>query len=131
MTSTEQPISRANGHRRRWWIGLTALLGGYYVVLGADTLPRAAGLVGIAGGLLIWGALRVAPRSHRVAIGLLVVGALAFAIVTWWSVVTPIVALLLLTIGPNALRARHTSGRHPRPLPLPLPGSAQAGAVGG
>jgi hypothetical protein len=112
----------------RWWIGLTAMMGGYYVVLGADALPKATGFVGIACGLMIWGALRVAPRSHRLAIWLLAVGALAFAIVTWWSVATPVTAMLLLTIGPKALRSQHTNGRHFRSMRLPP--TAQAGTLG-
>jgi len=74
----------------RWRIGLTAVLAGYDVFLGADALPKAAGLVGILGGLAVWLALWVAPQAHRLAVGLLAVGALAFAIVTWWSAITPI-----------------------------------------
>jgi hypothetical protein len=111
----------------RWWTGLTAMLGGYYVLLGADTLPKATGLVGIASGLAIWGALRLATRSRRLAVGLLVVGALAFAIVTWWSVVTPVAAMLVVTIGPVALKRRHPNGRRPRSVRLPA--AAQAGTL--
>lgn len=98
----------------RWRVGLTAVLGGYYVFLGADALPRVDGFVGILSGLAIWAALRVAARSHRLAVGMLVVGALAFAIVTWWSIVTPIIAILVLAIGHGALtRGRlMTANRH-------------------
>lgn len=112
----------------RWRIGLTAVLGGYYVFLGAGALPKAAGFVGIFSGLAIWLALRVAPRSHRLAVGMLVVGALAFAFVTWWSVVTPIIAILVLTIGRGALRPRDAHGLHRGRLPAPA--GAQAGVVG-
>jgi hypothetical protein len=112
----------------RWRIGLTAVLGGYYVFLGAGALPKAAGFVGIFSGLAIWLALRVAPRSHRLAVGMLAVGALAFAFVTWWSVVTPIIAILVLTIGRGALRPRDAHGLHR--VRLPPPAGAQAGVVG-
>jgi hypothetical protein len=112
----------------RWRVGLTAVLGGYYVFLGADTLPKAAGFVGILSGLAIWGALRVAPRSHRLAVGMLVVGALAFAIVTWWSLVTPIIALLVVTIGHGALASRGANGRSR--VTVHSPAGSQTGAEG-
>jgi hypothetical protein len=112
----------------RWRVGLTAVLGGYYVFLGADALPKAAGVVGILSGLAIWGALRIAPWSLRLAVGMLMVGALAFAIVTWWSVITPIIAILVLTIGRGALRPRNVHGRPWGAAPAPA--AAHAGPVG-
>lgn len=90
--------------RHHWLSGLTALLGGYYLFLGGDALPKAAGVLGILGALAIWTALLDTRRSHRTRLILLVVGALPFAIATWWSVVAPLIALLVLTIGPRAIR---------------------------
>lgn len=68
--------------------GLVTVLGGCYVFLGAGALPNAIGALGILGGLATWAALLATRRSHRAALGLLAVGALPFAIVTWWSVIT-------------------------------------------
>ena len=126
-TSRRELTDAVDEHR--WRIGLTALLGGYYVFLGADALPKAPGLVGIFSGLAVWLALWVAPHAHRLAVGLLVVGALAFAIVTWWSVITPIIAILLLTIGHRALRP--PGGRGPARTVLPTRMGAMDGVGGG
>jgi nucleotide-binding universal stress UspA family protein len=90
--------------RHHWLNGLTALLGGYFLFLGGDALPKAVGVLGILGALAIWTALLGTRRSHRVRLILLAVGALPFALATWWSVVTPVIALLVLTIGPRAIR---------------------------
>jgi hypothetical protein len=43
-------------------------------------------------------AVAVARRSVGVAIGLLVLGALPLAIATWWSIVTPVLAILVLIL---------------------------------
>ena len=75
----------------------------------AGTLPMFlfcffAGILGIIGGVLIWGAARAARRNPRVAYVLLVAGAVPFAVVTWWSVVTPLIAILALVIGARVIR---------------------------
>jgi hypothetical protein len=120
MIPTESPTNHSQS-AHRWQIALTSILGAYYLLLGADALPRAAGFVGIASGLAVWGALRLATHSHRLAVAMLTVGALAFSIVTWWSVITPIIALLILVIGRGALTSH---GPHPRqrvPVRSPAP----------
>jgi hypothetical protein len=88
---------------RRWSRGLTVTLGGYYVFLGADALG-VPGMLGILGGIAIWAALLTANHSPRRAYLLLTLGALPFALATWWSVVTPLTALLVVAIGVRALR---------------------------
>ena len=95
--------------QRRWLSGLVAVLGGYYVFLGADALPKAIGMLGILGGLAIWAALLATRISHRATLGLLAAGTLPFAIVTWWSVVTPLIAILILALGPAAIRLGRAS----------------------
>jgi len=88
---------------RHWLTGLTVVLGVYYVFLGSVALG-VAGTLGILGGLLIIIAVLVAARgSTPLAASLLVVGALPFAVLTWWSVVTPLIAVLALAIGGSAL----------------------------
>ena len=103
-SSREELVRAVDEHH--WLNGLVALLGGYYVFLGADALPKGAGVLGILGGLAIWAALLTTRRSHRAGRGLLWAGALPFAILTWWSVITPLIAVLILTIGPAATRTR-------------------------
>jgi len=104
--STRDELTHAiNPHH--WLTGLTALLGGYYLFLGGDALPKATGVLGILGALAIWAALIATHRSHRLKLTLLVAGTLPFAIATWWSVVTPLIAVLLLSVGPPAIRPKH------------------------
>jgi hypothetical protein len=94
-------ISRALG--RHGSAGLTVLLAAYYVFLGAVALGL-AGALGVVGGLLIGAALVVARRyGARIGATLLVVGAAPFAVLTWWSLVTPLIAALVLTVGGRAV----------------------------
>lgn len=82
-----------------WPAVLTVVLGCFYVFLGATALGF-AGVLGIAGGLLVLGL--VATRGKipvRAAVVLLILAALPFAALTWWSVATPLIGLLLLAIG--------------------------------
>jgi hypothetical protein len=74
-----------------------------YVALGATALGR-AGALGIVGGVIVLTLLAASSRiSTRTALGCLVVATLPFAALTWWSIVTPIIALLLVTIGALAI----------------------------
>jgi len=66
--------------------------------------------MGVFGAIVIWSAVIAARHSARLARTLLVVGALPFAVLTWWSVVTPLAALLVLAIGLPALRVNHPYG---------------------
>lgn len=124
--STHEELAHA-ANRHHWLNGLTTLLGAYYIFLGGDALPKAAGVLGILGGLAIWGALLATRDSHRVALTLLAAGALPFAIATWWSVVTPIIAVLVLTIGHAAIRRSPPAARtHSRPKHRPQPKAASS-----
>jgi len=90
---------------RNWTAVLTVVLGAFYVFLGATALGL-AGILGILGGLLAF--TLVAARGALptpVALGLLLAAALPFAALTWWSVATPLIGLLLLALGALAVRA--------------------------
>jgi hypothetical protein len=82
--------------RRNWLIGLTAItaLLYIYVGIGAHGLTR---LLALAGGVLILAA--AAARSRPLAWLLLLAGALPVAVATWWSIVTPLLAVLALLFG--------------------------------
>lgn len=84
--------------RRRWLAGLVVACGAFYIFLGVTALGP-AGLLGVLGGLLVWTAVALVPHARRSAAVLLVVGALPFAAATWWSVVTPFVAVLIVALG--------------------------------
>lgn len=88
---------------------LVILLGSFYVFLGATALG-VAGTLGISGGLLAIGLIACrATIPAPAAIALLVLAALPFAALTWWSLATPLIALLLVGIGVPALRAGHAA----------------------
>jgi|ERR1700680_2901201 len=78
--------------------GLLVILGALYVYIGAyeTGLTR---FVGILGGLLIAAAALSRSRSRRIAAALLLLGALPLAIATWWSIVTPLIAVLTFLLG--------------------------------
>ncbi|MBJ7455904.1 MAG: hypothetical protein JHC74_07585 [Thermoleophilia bacterium] len=95
---------------RHWLTGLTVVLGVYYVFLGAVALGP-AGALGIVGGLLMVIAVLVAARGRTVlGATMLVVGAVPFALLTWWSVVTPLIAVLALVIGGLAVGGKQAHG---------------------
>jgi len=84
---------------RNWLAALTAILAAFYVFLGATALGL-AGVLGIVGGIAIL--LLVATpseRAPRVKRLVLVAATLPFAALTWWSVVTPLLAILVVAIG--------------------------------
>lgn len=94
---------------RNWTALLTAVLAAFYVFLGATALGL-AGALGIAGGLLVLALLGARDKVRaKLAILVLVVAAVPFAALTWWSVATPLIGILLIVIGIPALE------RHPRP----------------
>jgi hypothetical protein len=76
---------------------LTLVLAGCYV-LTWDPL-------GIVGAVLIAGSLFV-PRLP--AYILLVAGAVPLAVVTWWSIVTPLLAVMTLVMGAAAIREKRS-----------------------
>jgi hypothetical protein len=93
-----------------WTAVLTAVLGAFYVVLGATALGL-AGTLGIAGGLLVVALVAARGRvPRRAAPALLLLAALPFAALTWWSVATPLIGLLILVIGIPAIARRELTG---------------------
>jgi hypothetical protein len=91
---------------RSWPTVLTVLLAAFYVFLGATALGL-AGALGIAGGLLVLGLAAARGRvPATLALPLLLAAVIPFAALTWWSVATPLLALLLLAIGIPALVGR-------------------------
>lgn len=94
---------------RNWTAILTVVLAAFYLFLGATALGL-AGVLGIAGGLLVLALLAGRLRIPvPLALALLVLAAVPFAALTWWSVATPLIGLLLLAVGVPALRS-HSSG---------------------
>lgn len=89
-----------------WGLILTGVLAVEYIALGATALGR-AGALGILGGAAILVLLASPSRiGARGALLCLIAATLPFAALTWWSIATPIIALLLLAIGAPAIYRR-------------------------
>lgn len=83
--------------------GLTALLAVLYAYIGISSggVDMATGIVGA---VLILAALPDLGLPRWVREVMLVVGALPLVALTWWSLVTPILAVLVIVIGSVAVR---------------------------
>jgi hypothetical protein len=108
---------------QHWTAILTASLGAFYLALDV-TAQGPAGALGVVGGLATIGL--VAARGHipmPLGARLLLLAVLPFAVATWWSVITPLLATLITVIGTLALAAATTptassprpSAKHPQP----------------
>lgn len=89
---------------RNWTAILTAVLACLTILLGATRLGL-AGALGIAGGLVVLALVAVRGRiAPWPAVAVLAVAVVPFAVLTWWSVATPVIALLVLACGVPMLR---------------------------
>ncbi|MDT7553364.1 MAG: hypothetical protein QOI16_1900 [Pseudonocardiales bacterium] len=84
--------------QQTWRTALVVVIAALYAWVGVS-LHGADQLLGLIGAPLIVTAVAVAPRSRPTAAGLLLLGALPLAMTTWWSVVTPLLAVLCLLLG--------------------------------
>ncbi len=93
---------------RIWLHLLISLLGTFEVLMAVSAGPAVTIGVGVIGGL----ALIAAPWIKRLAVSivLLLIGTVPFAIITWWTVVGPLLAVFALLMGLVLLR----SARHPK-----------------
>ncbi len=80
-----------------WPTALIAVLVVIYLAFGVVAGP--IGLLGILGAAAVIAAFALERRSTRLAAAVLVIGVVPFAAATWWSVVIPLTAVLLLAIG--------------------------------
>lgn len=98
--------------QQTWRTALVVIIAALYAWVGVS-MHGPDQFLGLIGAPLIVGALAVAPRSRPIAAGLLLLGALPLAVATWWSIATPLLAVLCLVLG-WPLRSR-TSGADPTP----------------
>jgi uncharacterized membrane protein len=78
--------------------GAMVALAGLYTYVGIHEVGTAR-LFGTIGGVLMVAALFARSRSRLLGAGLLLIGALPLAIATWWSIITPLIAVLVLLLG--------------------------------
>ena len=104
---------------RAWWPGLAALVAICYGIIGLE-VGTAVGVAGILGAALIAASPCLRSRSRPLAGVLLCVGAVPFALLTWWSLITPLLAVLALVCGGVAIVGTETGARHPRAAAIAL-----------
>jgi hypothetical protein len=99
-----RPVVRTN-----WTRGLISLLGAFEVLMAISAAPLVTIVTGIVGG----GALLAAPwlveRGRVAGTTLLLLGTLPFAALTWWTLVSPLLALLALALGLPMMRRTPTA----------------------
>jgi hypothetical protein len=101
--------------RRFWPAVLVAVVALLYVWIGL-TAHGWDRILGLTGGPVILAALIAAHRSVPGAMLLLTVGALPLAVTTWWSIATPVLAVLVLLLGWFAMRNLGPPQDHPASL---------------
>ncbi|MEW1828633.1 hypothetical protein [Streptomyces sp. NPDC088196] len=89
--------------RRTWPSVLVAVVALLYMWIGL-TAHGWDRILGLAGGPVVLAALVAAHRSVPGAMVLLAAGALPLAVTTWWSIATPVLAVLVLLLGWFAIR---------------------------
>ena len=90
---------------KNWLRGLLGILGALELLMAvsaAPTITVAAGLV--AGAALIAAAVLTKP-GRQTTVSLLVAASLPFAILTWWTIVTPLLTVVAFAIGVAATRS--------------------------
>ena len=101
--------------RVNWLPGLVGALGAFELLMAVSARPMIVLATGVMGGLALVAVPLVAVPGlelrfgSRIYVVLLVVGAVPFAMLTWWSVVTPLLAIFALAIGLASIRSRPSS----------------------
>ena len=87
---------------RNWPYVLITVLAGCYILLGATALGG-AGVLAVVGGAATIALIAKATRiPKRYALPALIAAMLPFAVLTWWSIVTPLLAVLAIAIASSA-----------------------------
>ena len=103
-----------------WTHGLLSLLGAFEILMGAAARPAAVSAVGIIGGVALAAApwLTVRGGSGMRSGLLLLIGTLPFAVLTWWSVASPLLGLVALVLGFTLIRGTRRVTGATRPTPV-------------
>jgi hypothetical protein len=93
---------------RSWGRILLGVLGAIYAFLGvlAFDVATVLAFVGVAGVVMTLAGIPASPRWRAVV---LVVSVLPFAVVTWWSVVAPLSAALIVAVGIPQVAGRRSA----------------------
>ncbi len=104
------PAEVARVTRDAWPAILTSMLG-VCLILVASTADQPVLWLGVGCGLTVAAAPWIAGRSVPIAVGALLLRAVLFASITWWTAVTPLVGVLALVTGGVAIRSLRRPGR--------------------
>jgi hypothetical protein len=105
-----------------WLRGLVGLLGAFELLMAVSAGPSLSVIAGVlAGGALIAAAVVTRP-GRQALVGVLVAASLPFAVLTWWTIVTPLLTVVALAIGLAATRGipRVTEPQVLRPVTAPV-----------
>ena len=93
--------------RRYWTRGLVSLLGLFEILMATSAGPVTTIAAGVIGGAAVVAAPWVTGRARTASIPLIFLGTLPFAVLTYWSLVSPLLAVVALTIGLTTARRAH------------------------
>lgn len=94
-----------------WLRGLLGVLGGCELLMAVSAASVANVVAGLLAGLALIAAAMRAGSHTRAMITLLIVATLPFAVLTWWTIVTPLISVVGLVIGLAAVgRSRSPVG---------------------
>jgi hypothetical protein len=85
--------------RTRIWLALLAVLGADYLLVAAGTSGATRVLSALAALLIAAGVALAIAAFPLLAVGVVALGTLPLAVHTWWSIVTPALALLSIIIA--------------------------------
>jgi hypothetical protein len=97
---------------RRWPDVLLFVLGLYLLAIGSTSVG-AHGLVGCAGGLTVM-TVAIADRRAPATVAIVALAVLPYAWLTWWSLVTPTIALLAVSIAATGAERSTRNGDRSR-----------------
>lgn len=102
--------------RVNWLWALISVLGAFEVLMAVSAAPASTTAVGVIAGVLLMAA-PWATADARVRVALILLGSIPFALLTWWSLATPLLAAVAAGIGLATLRRTPphggpTPGRH-------------------
>jgi hypothetical protein len=97
------PVIRGN-----WIQGLVTLLGAFEILMAVSAGPHVTIAVGVIGGAVLILAPRLTDRAKPATIlAALLIGTLPFAALTYWSVASPVLAVVALALAFPAVRQAH------------------------
>lgn len=90
---------------KNWLRGLLGILGALEVLMAVSAASMIAFAAGLVGGGALIAASALPKPGKQTTVSLLVAASLPFAILTWWTIVTPLLTVVAFVIGVVDTRA--------------------------